>query len=376
MNEAAGALTWEERVIFTLRSLYARYGYHPYKMSKFEEYDLYVRNKDFLISDSVITFTDTTGQLMALKPDVTLSIIKNTRDEGASVRKLYYNENVYRVSKSSGSFRELMQVGLECIGGIGAAEVSEVLWLAASSLSAIRPEFVLDVSHLGLVGAVLAKVPADAEKPLLVAIGEKNPYGIADAAREYGIDPETERDLKALATLAGTPDEVLPKLDSIADRCGAEEALSELKTVLSVFDGSPLAAGIRVDASVLDDMKYYNGIVFKGFLRGVPESVLSGGQYDRLMRRMHRDSRAIGFAVYLDSLERMEADGGAPLYDADVLLLHDPDVSPAALRDAKERFIREGLTVRSAAERDPNLRVGRTVKLTEINGAWEVNDLG
>ena len=49
----------EEQAVFTLRGLYENYGYSPYKMSKFEEYDLYVRNKDFLISDGVITFTDT-----------------------------------------------------------------------------------------------------------------------------------------------------------------------------------------------------------------------------------------------------------------------------------------------------------------------------
>ena len=65
----------------SLRSLYSRHGYLPFKMSKFEEYDLYVRNKDFLISDNVITFNDTDGRLLAMKPDVTLSIIKNTTVE-------------------------------------------------------------------------------------------------------------------------------------------------------------------------------------------------------------------------------------------------------------------------------------------------------
>ena len=66
-----------EKAVGLLRELYASYGFTHYKMSKFEEYDLYVKNKDFLVSDNVITFTDTDGKLMALKPDVTLSIIKN-----------------------------------------------------------------------------------------------------------------------------------------------------------------------------------------------------------------------------------------------------------------------------------------------------------
>ena len=112
-----------------LRSLYSRYGYSRYKMNKFEEYDLYAKNKDFLISDSVITFTDMDGKLMALKPDVTLSIVKNTRDE-PGIRKLYYNENVYRVSKGTHSFKEIMQVGLEAIGQIYEYCIYEVLKLA------------------------------------------------------------------------------------------------------------------------------------------------------------------------------------------------------------------------------------------------------
>ena len=86
-----------EEVVLRLRELYRRYGYLPYKMSKFEEYDLYVRNKSFLVSDNILTFTDIDGKLMALKPDVTLSILKNSRQE-AGLQKVYYNENVYRTS--------------------------------------------------------------------------------------------------------------------------------------------------------------------------------------------------------------------------------------------------------------------------------------
>ena len=39
----------DEEVIFALRSLYQKYGYFQYKMNKFEEYDFYVQNKDFLV---------------------------------------------------------------------------------------------------------------------------------------------------------------------------------------------------------------------------------------------------------------------------------------------------------------------------------------
>ena len=82
----------DERAILTLRSIYKQYGYMPYKMSKFEEYDFYIKNKDFLLSDRIITFNDTNGKLLALKPDVTLSIIKNADDTPGTKHKVYYNE--------------------------------------------------------------------------------------------------------------------------------------------------------------------------------------------------------------------------------------------------------------------------------------------
>ena len=90
-------LKFEEKVVFSLRSLYSGYGYRQFKMSKFEEYSLYSKNQDFLVSDGVITFNDTNGKLMALKPDVTLSIIKNIKDIKGVTDKYYYNETVYRI---------------------------------------------------------------------------------------------------------------------------------------------------------------------------------------------------------------------------------------------------------------------------------------
>jgi ATP phosphoribosyltransferase regulatory subunit len=59
---------------------------------------------------------------------------------------------------------------------------------------------------------------------------------------------------------------------------------------------------IVMDFSVIGDTNYYNGMAFEGYIDGLPESVLVGGRYDRLMQRMKKKSRAIGFAVYLDNL--------------------------------------------------------------------------
>ena len=106
MNWDSGILKNEEKILFGLRALYRQYGYAQFRMRKFEEYDLYAGNRDFLVSGRVITFQDTDGKLLALKPDVTLSIVRSGRDEPGAIQKVYYQENVYRVAGYSSSFRE------------------------------------------------------------------------------------------------------------------------------------------------------------------------------------------------------------------------------------------------------------------------------
>ncbi|MBE7085484.1 MAG: hypothetical protein E7368_05470, partial [Clostridiales bacterium] len=291
----------EERIAYALRSLYRQYGYLPYKMSKFEAYDLYVSNKDFLVGDGVITFNDTDGKLLALKPDVTLSIIKNSSDENGK-QKVYYHENVYRISGETKQFKEIPQVGLECIGDIGTYEVFETLLLATRSLETITNNFVLDISHLGILSATLDEIGCGNtfNKEVMHLLSEKNLHETVALCEKYGVDEENKNKLLAIVRAYGDIKTALGMLEPLCKGEKAKEAFAELKTICSLLENCGYGDKIRLDFSVVNDMKYYNGIVFKGFVDGICEGVLSGGQYDKLMARMHRKSGAIGFAVYLD----------------------------------------------------------------------------
>ena len=226
MQISDAVLQTNEKYILTLRELFVKNGYSPYRMSKFEEYDLYAKNKGFLVSDNVITFTDTNGRLMALKPDVTLSIIKNSQDLPEQTQKICYSENVYRVAKGTNSFKEILQTGVECFGRVENEDIYQVIFLAAQSLALLAKDWVLELAN---VDAVLWQ-----------------------------------------------------KLQQ-----------------------TDFAKNLRLTENIPVDPNYYNGTVFKGYINGVPAAVLSGGQYDRLMAKLHRRSKAIGFAVYVDLLERL-----------------------------------------------------------------------
>ena len=356
-----------------LCALYESYGFTQYNMSKFEAYDLYVRNKDFLISDSIITFTDTDGKLLALKPDVTLSIVKSGKDVPDTVQRVYYRENVYRISKGTHTFREMPQTGLECIGALDTFCLFDVIRLSCLSLSLISPDYVLDLSDLTPVSALFAQLdlPKPQRDAMLKCIGEKNLHELRALAQTAALDETAVRQLEALVSSAGRARDVLPRLRAVFTDEESRAAFARFEAVLSLLEEAGLGDRIRLDFSVVSDMKYYNGFVFKGFVRGVPHSVLSGGQYDPLMRRMGRTSDAIGFAVYFDELERYLSDDDP--YDVDTLLLYDAETPPETLERALQAIRATGVSVTAQRAQQTSLRCRRVLKLEngEVKTVYE-----
>lgn len=333
----------EEQVTFALRSLYQSYGYQQYKVSKFEEYDLYAQNKNFLSSKQILTFSDTNGRLMALKPDITLSIVKNTRDD-RRIRKLWYTENVYRVPRNAYGFQEITQTGLEFIGQTDLYAMSEVLMLAARSLQTISPRYVLEVSHMGILSGILAEggVSEPEAGAILSAIGEKNLHGLLQACADTALTEESTELLSTLCLLSGEASSALETLLSLPlpeDSRKAAGELADICKLLSAFGDYR----VQLDLSVINDMDYYNGLIFRGFVDGISVSVLSGGRYDRLLERMGKTGGAIGFALYLDELSRFLAQ--KPEYDVDVLLTYGPDSDPAKVIAAAKAVEAAGETI-------------------------------
>ena len=185
--------------------------------------------------------------------------------------------------------------------------VAEVLRLAAESLQLCGREYVLEISHLGILNAFVDAIAPgeEAKRAILECVGQKNAHGIEAICRENRLAEGAEQGLIRLLGLYGTPRSVMPKIRALAEEFGAGEMADELGRAVAGFTGSDTEESIRIDFSATGDLRYYNGIAFKGFVSGIPGNVLSGGQYDRLMRKMGRRDRAIGFAVFLDMLDRL-----------------------------------------------------------------------
>jgi len=348
-----------EQIGQRLGKLYRDFGYTQYKMSKFEEYDLYANHKDFLLSDQIITFTDLSGKLMALKPDVTLSIVRNSRDE-IGVKKVYYTENVYRPARGGHSFKEILQTGLECIGAVDDYCIAEALILAAKSLRAISNDSILEISNLDILSAQLdlLNVNLSQRRQILKCISGKNLHELEAVCTEAGAVPERVEELKSIIGMRGTAEEILPQLCTLPHVAAAAQQLRRLAAAVSSAGFGDM---LRMDLSIVSDMSYYNGVVFHGFVSGIPTGVLTGGQYDRLMLKMGRRASAIGFAVYLDELEHMCGDSGR--FDVDTVLLYDENADILAVSAAVSALTEQVGSVSAQTAVPEKLRYRQLLKL-------------
>ena len=263
-----------EQATFRLRALYEQAGYRKYRASRFEEYALYQEYQRFLPDAQVITFTDLDGKLRAIKPDVTLSIAKTAQPAAGECKRFYYNEEVCRPSRESHTFQTIHQMGLESMGAVDADEQAAVVRLALQSLAALDVPTVLEISHMGYLTGLLDALHVPAALTGLLDL--HGPLGATLTAARAACRCETQR-----------------------------AALEELQALQNALGEA--GRGIRLDLSMADEMEYYNGLVFTGYVVGIPCAVLKGGRYDYLMQRFTPGANAIGFAIYLDELERLAA---------------------------------------------------------------------
>ena len=199
-------------------------------------------------------------------------------------------------------------------------------------------------------------IPASSKAAVLNCIGEKNRHELAALCGELGVDENNTRQLMELAAMRGTPEKILPQLK---EKFSAAASLAQIERICSALADCDVP--ICIDFSVVDDIHYYNGIVFKGFVEGIADSVLSGGQYDKLMQKLKRRSGAIGFAVYMDQLERLEKKQNP--FDVDIVLLYDQQTPVSEIRQQVATLTQQGQSVMVQPGVPENVRYKQLLKL-------------
>lgn len=239
-----------------------------------------------------------TGELLALRPDMTSLLAKLIKLKKYSINnseKIYYIGKVFRYEKvQTGTYREVLQAGIEYIGGEKVSSDVEVISIALDTMKKLglkNPK--IEIGDVRIFNAIFEKLNMTKEEIWQIkdVINKKD---IPELKNIVANKKYNEILLKLPLLIGGK--EILNDVESIYKELGIESEITELRAIVSKLDTLGYSENYILDMGLLKEMEYYTGIVFNGLAREFGSYILSGGRYDKLM-----GTDALGFALNLDA---------------------------------------------------------------------------
>ena len=335
-----------------LAALFRSYGYSEVVTPGIEFYDLFSGSSRHFRQERMYKLTDSKGRLIVLRPDSTVPIARlaSTRLAGAVLPlRLYYDQPVYENNALlKGRSDEVSQAGIELIGGEDNERADyEAMFLAISSLEQFDSEnFRFEIGDIGYFKELVARLDVDesTREEIRLLISAKNYPALNDLLDNVGESPVTAA-LKAMPRLFGG-EEVFDKASELFTDDKINKLLSHLKDVYLKLLQLGYGGKISVDLGIVSHADYYTGIVFKGYLSGVGQSVLKGGRYDGLLGEFGNPCPAVGFGVNCDDIANyLRRNETAPsISEPDCIVFAQAGHSAEAIALAKE-LVGKGMTV-------------------------------
>ncbi len=287
------------------------------------EYDEVLARGDGRTADTAYRFFDSSGDLLALRSDMTIPIARLVATRFAAAEmplRLCYLANAYRaVRPQRGQMREFAQAGVELIGASapqGTAEVIEVLAAALDAADLNRA--VIGLGDADLYRQLLAEfgVEDEARESLLSRLAAHDLVGLEVELSELpGISDQQVATCIALSQLRGGK-EVLEEARSLGG-AAVERATARMGETLEELEARGVSHRVQIDLGLLRDLGYYSGAILEVYDPALGHVLGGGGRYDGLMKRFGLDLPAAGFALYMErvhvaQMEEESRAGGAP----------------------------------------------------------------
>lgn len=271
-------------------------GYFPFQPALFEKYEQFTCKKNpSLTKEQLVMVMNGYQQLLLLRPDITTAMIKellpniNVKDE----LKLFYQSTNYRSSKKS--VKEISQFGIEILGNVSTSSEREIIEMACDYLK--ESKFILEIGHTDFLEGLFEETHLDRNQrvELKKLIYSKDFDGAKKFVNENTINKNVKEVFIKLFSMNGKMDQLI-NLDSkfILN----PKMKNALNTLLNYTQVSP---NLYFDLSMINELDYYAGIIFKGYYPNLPTAVLSGGRYDPLTEEFGRKIGAIGFSIDVNS---------------------------------------------------------------------------
>jgi len=283
------------------------FGYQRVSVPAFEYADVLEKGLGSLDPGDVLRFVEPeTGRVVALRPDMTPQVARliaaRLADALWSARLCYEGSVLRRRRERARLSRQIPQAGIELVGSEGPAGDLEVIEVAAAAVRrAGLDDFVIDLGHSRIAGALLDGVPEQHRAGLVEALGLKDGAELSRRAQQAGLTSSEAATLAELSMLHGSAD-IWPHAERVLAGTPAAGPALELRRAHEAVVASGVAPRVMVDLGETWNFAYYTGIMFQLLAAGPGQPVGSGGRYDGLLARFGVPQAAAGFAVDLDNL--------------------------------------------------------------------------
>lgn len=338
-----------EELTSRVRACFAARGYLPVETPTLEVLD--VMEAGGHVPEAPFKFFDSHGDLLAMRPDVTMQIARMCASRSESTGgltkplRLRYTQRVFREKTVEASARELTQCGAECLGISGSSADVELISMFARALEECGlTRFTIALGSAGVLRDLLSV--SDASKQWqdavlqayhtsnFVYLGElvaaaqrgqadkaqnraqeqyqtKNAqssqatdFKLADPALDNpgNAKPEVAQAIFALSRLRGGK-QALKEVKALLAPFGCTAGIAELEGVYDALVELGLGDKLLIDFSVMSSFDYYTGLVFEAYAPGLGSPLGGGGRYDNLLASYGAEKiPAAGFAFYLEQV--------------------------------------------------------------------------
>ncbi len=295
-----------------VQDLFDSRGFDPIETPTLEVLD--VLQAGGRIPGTPFKFFDSCGDLLAIRPDVTLQVARmcaTRMKDSTEPLRLRYKHRVFREADTrlQAASREFTQMGIECIGSSGPAVDAEVIGLLAETLRVCGVEsFTLSIGTVGVLRALLdgSNAPTQWREAVLQAYHTSNFVDLEELCNNAPVEPSFASAIVRLPQIRGGR-EAIGELRSLLACTGVAYALDSFQETYELLAQAGLADSIVIDFSIMSSFDYYTGIVVEAYAPGLGSSLGGGGRYDNMLAAYGESRPAAGFAFSLEQVLAAQA---------------------------------------------------------------------
>lgn len=266
----------------------------------FEEYIAYSQMNQTQNMQKLIKVQDLNGNVFLLKPDVTTNIIKQVipRCTSGTMVDFYYSDTVFRFD-SDGRIKTIRQFGVEVIGRKDIDSDIKLITFIAQIFKTYQLDYFIEIGNQKFISILCDELQLSFQqvKRLKSILQAKNIHELKDFFGMIGSsDYET-----LLISIIRNQDNLNEYKEIINTFSLHPDLLIEIEK-LETMKNSLQGVCVYIDLSIMNDFDYYNGPIYKGYIKHYNKEVLSGGRYDYLTKEFGKETPALGFTLDLGIL--------------------------------------------------------------------------